>query len=707
MIRLTIVRTVFGKELREMLRDRRSLAVMFGLPLVLYPMLAIGIATLTQNRQETLKAQAAQVAVPNAEAAPELHRRLKAEGTGIELRLPGDGNVDAALARGILDAVIDLPDRAQARAIAREPVEIKLRLDRSRSESGVVEQKVRKVFDEYERWVLEQRLKRYDAPPEVLEPLKATTVDVASGDRTFGRILSQMLPLLLLMTGMLGALFPALNATTTERELGTLETLLVTPAGRTELLLAKGALVLISALLTAGLNMLSMSLVLLKAVSTLEVANNFTISPAALVLSYVAAIPALIFFSAIVLIVGLLARNFREANAFATPTMLLPLVSMAVGIAEPAATPGVLITPVANTTVIIREVLTGRVSAGDFMLAFASSCLFAGIVLSLAARVFSSEQLVNPAWEPLSMRGFRRGGGGGKGGERPRRLPPVDAALFLFITSLLLVFYLQPSPPKWSLLPIVVVNQLLLILAPALLFAQLGRWKWRETFKLFRPAAPLLLAAALLGIGLGPWVNLLSGFQETFWPRDPNSPAAKMTGELIADALTRHPIVTVILVGTLAGICEEMLFRGPLQTALVRKLPARVALVLTAFLFAAAHMDLHGVPIRLGLGLLLGWLVWRGGSIFPAMLAHGLYDATQLTVAAVKIGQIGKEAALAERGLSLSGADLAMLAVGAVLIAGALMLIRRALRERAGTLDANGPVTSKSERRLRRRPGRV
>jgi sodium transport system permease protein len=315
----------------------------------------------------------------------------------------------------------------------------------------------------------------------VLEPLKTTMLDIASGDKVFGRLLSQMLPLLLMMTGMLGALFPALNATTTERELGTLETLLVTPAGRMELLLAKGTLVLISALLTAGLNMLSMSLVLLKSMSVLDRSENFTISPAALLLSYLAAIPALIFFTTLVLIVALLARNFREANSFATPAMLLPLLSLAVGIMEPDVTAAILITPVANTTVIIREVLTGRVSVGAFALAFVSSCVYAGIALSLAARLFSSEQLVNPAWEPVSLRGLRR-----SKGDRPRRLPPVDAAVALVVCALLLQFYLTSRPPDDPasqrvppLIPLVLLTQLTFMLAPALAFAALFRWKWR------------------------------------------------------------------------------------------------------------------------------------------------------------------------------------------------------------------------------------
>src|SRR6185503_16436584 len=107
---------------------------------------------------------------------------------------------------------------------------------------------------------------------------------------------------------------------------------------------------------------------------------------------------SLITFATLVLIIGLLARNFREANALATPVMLIPLASMMVGMLEPQMSPGLLVTPVANTTVIIREVLTHRVSAGAFVLAFISSCVYAGLLLSAAARVFTNEQLVNPSW---------------------------------------------------------------------------------------------------------------------------------------------------------------------------------------------------------------------------------------------------------------------------------------------------------------------
>lgn len=683
MIRLDIIRIVFMKELREMLRDRRSLAVMFGLPLVLYPLIAIGVSTLASSKQQEYKEKPARVAVENAADAPELVEQFRKKGTGIQLEdspPPADA-ISKKLQLGELDAVVVAPERAQARAVAGEAVEISVRLDRSRTVSMFVERKINKVLDDYQRWVLEQRLKKYDAPVELLQPLKSTFVDVASSDKVFGRILSQMLPLLLLMTGMLGALFPALNATTTERELGTLETLLVTPAGRTELLLAKGALVLISALLAAGLNVLSMSLVLLKALSAIDKMPNLTISPTALLLSYLAAVPALIFFSVIVLIVGLLARNFREANSFATPVMLLPLASMAVGIAEPVATPAILVTPVANTTVIIREVLTGHASLGAFALAFGSSCLYAGIVLSLASRVFSSEQLVNPAWEPVSLKGLRR-----TKGPRPRRLPPVDAAMALVVVSLLLQFYLSTAPPKDlashsvpPLIPLALVSQLLLMLGPTLLFAKLFRWDWVKTMSWRRAAPTLFVGAFLLGVGLMPWVNILSFLQSKVWPAEPG-PTAKLTQELIIDALTRWPMTTILLIGTLAGVCEELLFRGPLQAALLRRIRPSVVICITAFLFAAVHMDLHGLPLRFLLGVLLGWIVWRGGSIFPAMLLHGIYDATQLVWLAIQIRMDPQFATTAATEVqTFTRTDAMMLAGGGVLIVIAVLLIRAGL----------------------------
>ena len=100
--------------------------------------------------------------------------------------------------------------------------------------------------------------------------------------------------------------------------------------------------------------------------------GSVNISIGDLALVYLAAVPALLFFSTIVLIVGLVARNFREANSFASPVIMLPMLAIFVSMSEPTPTPALMITPVVSTTLIIHDVLTNRASAGNFLLAFLS-----------------------------------------------------------------------------------------------------------------------------------------------------------------------------------------------------------------------------------------------------------------------------------------------------------------------------------------------
>jgi membrane protease YdiL (CAAX protease family)/ABC-type Na+ efflux pump permease subunit len=543
-----------------------------------------------------------------------------------------------------VDAVLRLPPDLEERALAVEEgaarEAVRIELDRSRSNAGFIERRIDEVLEEYEGWLIRERLRRRGVPTAVLQPLQKKTEDIASASRRLGSRLAMILPMMLLLTGMLGAFFPAVGATTGERELGTLETLLVTPAGKMELLLAKTALVLLAGLATAGLNMISMSLVLWRVMSMAGrgAPEALSIDPVSLALGFLAAVPTIVFFAGTVMVVGLFSRNYREANAYATPVMLLSMIPALISVGDPETTPALLITPAVNTTLIIRDVLSGEASAGAFALAFLSSSVYAGLMLSLAARLFSTENLVNPAWEPLSMKGLRGGG------RRERRLPAVDEALALFAVALLLLFYVSPSFQPLGLLPTMFGNQLLLMAGPALAFAWLARYRWVETFSWRKPTVRQMAGAALLGLGLVPWVNLLAVLQGQLWPMDPQQVRA-MTKAFLP-ALEAHPILTPLIVSVLAGTCEELLFRGPILIAFARRAPAWAALAISGFLFAAAHMYLHGMlPITL-MGMVLGWIVLRTGSIVPAVLLHFTYDAVKLGVSSWAVQTWGPETVL-------------------------------------------------------------
>ncbi|MGA2232582.1 MAG: ABC transporter permease subunit/CPBP intramembrane protease [Tepidisphaeraceae bacterium] len=623
-MRRSIIQSVFRKELTELLRNRRSLMVMFGVPLVLYPALTVAVSSLADTKQKEMTSQPAAVIIVNDADAPELVHLTADRNYGIVASETTADNAEKALRQDRVDAIITAPPHYEAQAIAGQEVHLDVEVDSSRQITPFVRTKLDKVLGAYKQWIIERRLAAHGLAPDLASMPSHTVTDVATGQQTFGAFLSYILPLLLLLTGMLGALYPALSATTNERELGTLETLLATPATRGELLTAKAGIVLLSGLLTALLNMVSMSLVFWRVMSQIEKTPvGVSINTTALALSYLAAIPTLIFFTALVLMVGLLARNLREANAYATPLMMVPITSMLIGIADPAVSPGLLVTPVANTTIIIREVLLGRATFGSFALAFASSGLYAGLVLSLAGRLFTNEQLVNPAWEPISLRGFSHRS------HRPR-WPAVDEALALFSVSLLLNFYLSPSWIKAGLLPLLLAVETLLIAGPAIVFSWLGRYPWKEVFSLRRPGLAGFAGATLLGLGMIPLMNGLSALQSYWNILPPNDADLEGMTELLKPALVAHPFIAPIIIGALAGICEELLFRGPIQAAFVKRFPLALALTVGGLLFAAAHMDLSGMPPRMILGIILGWIVVRQRSIYPAMLMHAVYDGVSV-----------------------------------------------------------------------------
>src|SRR5215208_2961992 len=205
-----------------MLRDRRSLLIMFGVPLLLYPLLTAGLAGLAGSQVKKAKEKVAAVAVINAAAAPHLVEMIRAKGD--VFRVADPPYTDAAAARAALeaeklDAMLEVPPDAEAQLLTGAEPEFVVTLNRSRMrEASAAGRKVEDLLDGYEKWVIGQRLKQRDVPASVLAPVKRRTLDVATAQERLGSLMAGILPLFLLLTGMLGSFFSVNNATTTERE---------------------------------------------------------------------------------------------------------------------------------------------------------------------------------------------------------------------------------------------------------------------------------------------------------------------------------------------------------------------------------------------------------------------------------------------------------------------------------------------------------
>ncbi len=77
-----------------------------------------------------------------------------------------------------------------------------------------------------------------------------------------------------------------------------------------------------------------------------------------------------------------------------------------------------------------------------------------------------------------------------------------------------------------------------------------------------------------------------------------------------------------LMIGLTPAVCEEVLFRGYFQTRLTQAMHPIFGILIASFFFAAFHMDLVHVIAVFPMGVFLGWVSWRSGSLIPAMMGH-------------------------------------------------------------------------------------
>jgi membrane protease YdiL (CAAX protease family) len=121
--------------------------------------------------------------------------------------------------------------------------------------------------------------------------------------------------------------------------------------------------------------------------------------------------------------------------------------------------------------------------------------------------------------------------------------------------------------------------------------------------------------------------HFLSGVQR--WMEESENSAQKLTGSMLQMKTIWDMIIDILLIGLMTAIVEEFMFRGVLQTIFTRWTKnTNAAIWITGILFSAFHIEFFGFLPRLMLGVLFGYFVAWSGSIWPAVWAHFLNNAT-------------------------------------------------------------------------------
>jgi sodium transport system permease protein len=219
--------------------------------------------------------------------------------------------------------------------------------------------------------------------------------NVASPKQTTGVVLGMILPYVMIVMCLAGAIYPAIDMTAGEKERGTLETLLSSPASRTHLVLGKGLVVLTMSLATAVLSISANGFSLFFVNRGVLSKLPLTLDPLALVWVCVMMIPLAVFIASVAVAMGLFARSAKEANTYLQPMLLLAIVPAVV-----AALPGVdfdyalAFIPVLNMSLLCKELLAGAFHWGHVLVVFGCMTLYAALAVAAAVALFKRENVL-------------------------------------------------------------------------------------------------------------------------------------------------------------------------------------------------------------------------------------------------------------------------------------------------------------------------
>jgi ABC-type Na+ efflux pump permease subunit/membrane protease YdiL (CAAX protease family) len=333
-----------------------------------------------------------------------------------------------------------------------------------------------------------------------------------------------------------------------------------------------------------------------------------------------AMVPFAVLFGGVMLAACSFARSFKEAQNYMMPVMIVAIIpAMVVSYMPTVKLEGaMLVIPVANVVVLMRELFLGRYDLAALTVTLLSTCLYALASVAVAVRVYGHEAVLFGdvgSYKTLLRRRF----------VKPQPYPSAALALLAVAVLFPLNFYWQSSLVDESTTSerfklVIAGAQVLIFAMPVLLLAWYAKLNLKSTFSLGLPGSRQMLGVVLMGVSVVPVSILLQQLQRTWFP--PSSVAESFLERQI-ELLSGGSLWAVLLAfAVVPGVCEELLFRGFLLAGLRHRRSTLTAIALVGFIFALYHVNLEKIPVVTLLGMLLAFVCLRCGSIYPAMLLH-------------------------------------------------------------------------------------
>lgn len=388
---------IFRKELLDTLRDRRTLGMMILIPLTLVPIM---IALITQLQASIIRSaenpliRVGLVAQGNASGFLQLLRDQP--DIVVEDQMPLSG-IAPFIRRDSLEAgfIVEADFDARLRRSGLGTITLVYESDIN---TEVIRGRLRELVDQYRSQLLAERMEALGLNPAIADTIVLEERDVARRQLILGQVFGGILPYFFIIFSYLGAMYPAIDLAAGEKERATMETLLTTPTHRTQIVLGKFGVVVLTGVASAMISIVglylgiwlvpSMPPELLRALFNILQLGKMGLITLLLV-------PLAMFFAGLMLTLSLFARSFKEAQSILSPLAIITVLPAIIGLL-----PGLQLTattaivPMLNVSLAMKEIIAGTANPLNLLLVFLSLILLATLSLAVSAYSFQREAVI-------------------------------------------------------------------------------------------------------------------------------------------------------------------------------------------------------------------------------------------------------------------------------------------------------------------------
>jgi len=655
---------LLAHELRMLRRDRRTIILGLALPLVILPLMLYAAKSSSERREKTLEQTRYTYAVTGSqaeEARNRIGRALRSLGQGYPHKQDGKKSLAglkleevhvqdpaASLRKQEIDFYLEAMSGKEADALLKpeeknkpaapdaprkvlpEPKRlagvplILIYYQGNQDSSAQGSSRMLNLLRKESSSGRDALLREHGFPADPDQVMPVTERSLATPGQVTGSNLGKFLTLFLVILMLTGGAVGAIDIIAGEKERGSLETILTTAVNRGEVIAAKQLTILIVALTITFIQIAEiLACVTFKAIS-LPADFVIDVSPATVLTLLFLFIPVAGFISAVLLMLSAYAKSYKEAQLYFFPVYLLSWAPSLAG-----AFPGIslrsaiVLVPLANVSVAVREIMVGKYDWPMIILAAAVMTTTAVWAARVSTRMLNQENIIATGeFDAADLQGG------------PALFPKRVLRWYALMGVVLFVVALN-VPQLATFRRQLLFNELLIFFGGSLLMVARYRLNVKQAWALRAPKPAVWLAILLLipssnilGVGIFRLANLVLPV--------PRQVIEQFASDIMPKDISAFQMILFLAI--LPGICEEIAFRGTLLYGLRRKFRPVGLTLIVGMVFGLFHVALFRILPASFLGIILTATALLTGSIFPGMVLHAGNNAFSYAAAMKQLG---------------------------------------------------------------------